>query len=763
MTKLLRYLRNGFLLLFFSFLLLDTLMPLRVNLNYSSLVLSEEGRPLAAYLSSEDKWRLYLEEKEITTTLKEAFLLKEDRFFYFHPGFNPVSLFRALFQNMSGGKRISGASTITMQVVRLLQPRARTYGNKAVEIIKALQLEWHFSKDEILRLYLNLVPYGGNVEGIKSASFLYFQCLPEQLSPAQIATLAVVPNRPNSWRLQPDNEALKEARNRWLQFFYDKNWIDEAVLDAALEEDLQIERKVWEPVAPHLCRRLFTQYRTPIIQSHIRYSAQRKCEEITKNYSERIKGVHITNASVIVIDNRTRKVIAYSGSADFMDKDNQGEVDGVLAIRSPGSTLKPFIYGLAIEKGIITPKTIVYDVPCNFSGYTPENYDKQFNGALSVQAALSRSLNIPAVGVLHEYGVPEFITRLNELGLRQIGKDKTKLGLSMILGGCGVSLESLSNGFATLACNGTYTPLRYVEQDSGLLSYSWIKPEASFLISEILCTVARPDLPSAWQMGKSVPRIAWKTGTSYGRRDAWSIGYNDDYTIGVWVGNFNNEGVPDLNGAEMATPLLFQLFEAIQGRGKTHWLFPPKELSLRKICTETGQVPGENCIHFGTDYYLPGISKHQNCGCRKEFQLSNDLKISYCKTCVPDEGWVGKVFPVYPPGLIRYFEDKKISYENIPPHNPLCTRIFQESGPRIVTPTDQSEYLIEKEEVSQLSLVAEVDARVKEMYWYVNDRYMGIGKIGESFIARVPSGRVKISCTDDQGRTSHIYVKVTHF
>lgn len=762
-TKFLRYLRNGFLFLFFFFLILDAFFPLRVSLNYSSMVMSEEGRPLAAYLSENDKWRLYLEEKEITPAIEKAFLTKEDRFFYFHPGFNPVSIIRALFQNLGGGKRISGASTITMQVVRLLEPRERTYSNKFLEVFKAFQLEWHYSKDEILRLYLNLVPYGGNVEGIKSASYLYFQCLPEQLSPAQIATLAVVPNRPNSWRLRSDNEALKEARNRWLRYFYDKNLIDLNTLNAALEEELQIERKVWEAVAPHLCRRLYQLYRTPIIQSHIRYSAQRKCEEITKNYSQRLKGLHITNAAVIVIDNRTRKVIAYSGSADFMDKDNQGEVDGVQAVRSPGSTLKPFVYGLAMEKGILTPKSILYDVPSNFSGYTPENYDLHFNGALTAQAALAGSLNIPAVAVLNEYGVPDFINKLNELGMGHIGKDKTKLGLSMILGGCGVTLESLTNGYATLANNGTYAPLRYAVQDSGLLSYSWIKAEASFLIGEILCTVQRPDLPGSWQMGKSVPRIAWKTGTSYGRRDAWSIGYNDAYTIGVWVGNFNNEGVPDLSGAEMATPLLFQLFEAIQGKGKTHWLFPPKELSVRKICTESGQVPGEMCIHFGSDYFLPGISKHQHCACRKEFQLSSDKKISYCKTCVPEENVVSGVYPVYPPELIRYFEDKNISYEKIPPHNPLCTRIFQEAGPRIVSPTAQAEYLIEREEISQLSLVAEVDARVKEMYWYVNDRYMGKGKIGESFIAPVPAGQVKISCTDDQGRTSHIYVKVTHF
>lgn len=761
--QILRYLRNGFLLLFFIFLIGDALFPFRAEIHYSSLVLSAEERPLAAYLSADDKWRLYLEEQEITPTLKDAFLIKEDRFFYYHPGFNPIAIFRALFQNALGGKRVSGASTITMQVVRLLKPNERTYWNKMLELIHAVQLEWHYDKDEIFRLYLNLVPYGGNVEGIKSASYLYFQCLPEQLSPAQIATLAVVPNRPGSWKLRPDNPALLSARNRWLDYFYSKNWVDKSTYVTALEEPLLIERKTWETVAPHLCRRLYEQFKTPIIHSNIRYAAQRKTEAITKNYIERLKSIRVTNAAVIVIDNESRKVIAYAGSADFMDKDNHGEVDGVLAVRSPGSTLKPFVYGLAMEKGMITPKTILYDVPSNFSGYTPENYDLTFNGALSAQAALSRSLNIPAVSVLHEYGVHEFISKLNEVGLKQIGKDKTKLGLSMILGGCGVTLESLSNAYATLANQGRFGPLGYVKQDSGLLHYSWLKPEASFLVSEILSQAERPDLPANWQMGKSVPRIAWKTGTSYGRRDAWSIGYNDAYTIGVWVGNFNNEGVAELSGAEMATPLLFQLFEAIQGVGKNHWLFPPQRLSIREICTESGQIPGEHCIHKGTDYFLPGISKHQHCTCRKPIMVNTAMTLSYCQSCAPANDVIQQVYPIYPPALIRYFEDKKLSYEQIPKHNPSCTRIFQESGPRIVSPTDQSEYLIEKEEVQQLSLAAEVDENVKEMYWYINDRYIGMAKIGTSFIAPVPAGQVKISCTDDQGRTSHISVKVTSF
>ncbi|MDX5319714.1 MAG: penicillin-binding protein 1C [Bacteroidota bacterium] len=449
--RILRWARNGFIIGFFLFLVLDGLFPMHPEIAYSKLIYSEEGRPMAAYLSSDDKWRLCLKDEEITDQIKEAFLIKEDRFFYYHPGFNPVSMLRAGIQNIRGGKRISGASTITMQLVRLIHPRERTYSNKLLEVFQAFQLEWHYSKDEILRMYLNLVPYGGNIEGIKSASLLYFQCLPEQLSPAQIATLSVVPNRPGTWRLRAGNEELLEARNTWLERFFTAGWVNETTYLSARQEALNIERKPWEQVAPHLCRRLNLEYQSPNIHTHIRYGLQKKCEALVRQYAERLKTQKITNASIIIIHNPTRKVIAYVGSADFNDKENQGEVDGVLGIRSPGSTLKPFLYGLSMEAGILTPKTILYDVPSYYAGYTPENYDLSFNGALTVQSALAKSLNIPAVTALQQYGVKDFVRKMSEVDMKQIKKQEKDLGLSMILGGCGVQLEPLTNAYASLA------------------------------------------------------------------------------------------------------------------------------------------------------------------------------------------------------------------------------------------------------------------------------------------------------------------------
>lgn len=758
-----RVLRFAFLAFFLFFLLFDHFSPIHAERPYSPIVLSAEGTPMMAYLSSDDKWRLCIEEEEMTENLRKAFLLKEDRYFYYHPGFNPVSLVRAGIQNMTGGQRVSGASTITMQLVRLLEPRERTYLSKLVEIIRAMQLEWHYSKDEILRHYLNMVPYGGNTEGVKSASFLYFQCLPAQLSPAQIATLSVVPNRPSSWKLRPNNGALLQARNRWLHYYASRNWINEETLLLALQEPLAIERKEWQVCAPHLCRRLVNTHGEPVIRTHIRYTVQQKSEALVRQHIERLKSLRITNAAVVIIDNRTGKVISYIGSADFNDKGSQGEVDGVKALRSPGSALKPFVYAMAIEKGLLTPELTLYDVPVNIGGYTPENYDLKYSGAVSARNALARSLNIPAVKLLQEVGKGDFFQKMGQAGMAQLKKDGPHLGLSAILGGCGVRLEELTQAYYCLANYGHYSSLRYVATDSGLLGFQWIKPEAAYLVNNILTGLSRPDFPQDWQLGKSVPRIAWKTGTSYGRRDAWSIGFNDAFTVGVWVGNFNNEGVPALNGADIATPLLFQLFDALEDKGKAHWLIPPKGIFLREVCTETGQIPGEHCLNKRSDYFLPGISRHIPCACRREFAVDEKETMVYCNSCMPSGGFHHKAYRVYTPEHLRYFEEQKIHYEALPPHNPLCTRVFQEEGPRIISPTDKAEYLIEKEEESKLALTAEVEAGVKVVYWYMNDRYLGPAKAGESFFCLVPAGDVKISCTDDKGRTSHVSVKVKKF
>ena len=499
-------------------------------------MLDKNDQVLQSFLTYDDKWRLYTELNEISPNLKKAIINKEDKYFYYHPGINVFAVFRSLVNNIFYHKRTSGASTITMQVARMLAPKKRNYWSKLIEMFRALQLEWTFSKDEILQLYLNKVPYGGNIEGVKSASLFYFQKNPDFLSIAEITTLAIIPNRPNSLKIGKDNIYLVEARNKWLKRFEKEKVFTHAEVSDALSEPLTAKRNKSPRYAPHFCRRMIKMFpKMPLIKTNLDIKIQSEVEEITMNYMRRMQQRSIRNASVFIIDNKTGNVICYLGSADFNNSIDGGQVDGVKAIRQPGSTLKPLIYGLAIDKGWITPKTVMTDVSVNFEGYRPENFDRKFNGYVTAEQALSNSLNIPAVKLLARL-TPDTLTKhLIEMDFKQVKKDEKQLGLSMALGGCGVRLEELTNMYAAFAREGRWQAIRWLRSKEPVHQSPILSSAAAFIITDILVQKERPDMPSAYENTYHLPKIAWKTGTSYGRRDAWSIGYNMRYTFGVVI------------------------------------------------------------------------------------------------------------------------------------------------------------------------------------------------------------------------------------
>jgi len=377
-NKWLRYVLAGSLSLLLLFTIIDRAYPIKTDLDYSQIFLSEDGTLLHAFLNDKDKWRMKIGLDEINDQLKRVIIYKEDKFFYYHIGINPVSVVEALIKNIIRGERVSGASTITMQVARLLEPKSRTYANKMIEMFRALQLEWHLSKREILQLYLNLAPYGGNIEGVKSASYLYFQQPPQALSLAQVTVLATVPNDPENLRIGQNNSYIREVRNGWLRYFKRKKLFDDLIIDDALDEPIVAYRHQSPKMIPHLANRLHhNNPYNPIIKTHIHINQQKQIEEITYNYVQRTKLKGINNAAVLVIDNKTMGVTTYLGSNDFYDDKHQGQVDGVIAIRSPGSTLKPYLYAMAFDKGIATPKLKLSDIPVNYGGYEPENYDEE--------------------------------------------------------------------------------------------------------------------------------------------------------------------------------------------------------------------------------------------------------------------------------------------------------------------------------------------------------------------------------------------------
>ncbi|RPD47007.1 penicillin-binding protein 1C [Hymenobacter sediminis] len=743
---------------------LDLLFPLPPTPQYSPIVLAADGSVLHAYLNPTQKWRMKTELREITPVLRKAIMEKEDRWFRWHLGVNPVALVQAAGRNAFGTGRTTGASTITMQVARLLEPKERTFGNKLLEMLRATQLELHYSKDEILQLYLNLVPYGGNVEGVKSAALLYFQQTPDYLSLAQTVTLAIIPNRPRGLVLGRNNAAVLRERNRWLKRFGEAGLFPKQDVDDALLEPLDVQRHAAPTLAPHLSRRLVRQFPgQAIIRSGLERSKQAKAEDLTRNYVRRLYELGITQAAVLVVNNRTRQVEAYVGSADFRDFANQGQNDGVVAVRSPGSTLKPFLYALAMDRGLVTPKQLLPDVPTNFQGYRPENFDKHCNGEVTLERALAYSLNIPAVRVLNQLGVPTFTDKLRQAGFQNVTRNRTRLGLSSILGGCGASLEELTNLYVTLAEGGEYAGLRLVSANKSNPAKPLVSEGSAFLTTEILAQLTRPDLPINAASSMRLPKIAWKTGTSYGRRDAWSIGYNKQYTIGVWVGNFSGQGSPALTGSEVATPLLFDLFNAVAYNSPNDWFAPPAALDFRLVCAESGLVPGENCPNQIIDYFLPNVSSGQRCQHVREVLVSADGSSTYCRACAPAAGYRRELYPNLLPEVAAYKEAQGIPYRRLPPHNPQCqlVRGGLERAPSITSPTPNTEYVLNRREKQQLLLSCTTDNEVRQVFWYVNDRFLQAATPTERVFIKPPPGPLKISCADDHGRNTDVLVTVT--
>ncbi|MBS1933150.1 MAG: penicillin-binding protein 1C [Bacteroidetes bacterium] len=745
------------------FFLLNWIFPLPDKIGYSVIVTDSKGEVVHAYLTKDQQWRMKTTLDEISPLLQKTIIEKEDKYFYYHPGINPVAICKAFFKNILRMKRASGASTITMQVAKELEPKKRTYFNKLIEMFRAFQLEMKYSKKEILQLYLNLAPYGGNIQGVKSASILYFKKNPDHLSLAEITALSVIPNRPTTLVMGKNNEEIIKERNKWLLQFAKEKIFTEKEIEDALHEPLTATRGAVPAYIPHLSQRL-KKNGGDIIKTTIEMNSQQKIEKLVQDYSRVLTLKNIRNSAVIVINNNTHKVISYIGSANFRDTSDGGQVNGAAAIRQPGSTLKPLLYGLCIDEGLLTPKMMITDVAINYDGYAPENYDKKFNGYVTMEYALEHSLNIPAVKSLRALGKDKLVQKLALCDFTQIKKDQNKLGLSLILGGCGATLEELTGMYSLFANEGKYIKPSYTQDTkrSDQDGQTVLSPAATFMINEILSKVNRPDFPLNWDATAHMPKIAWKTGTSYGRRDAWSIGYNKHYTVGIWVGNFSALGVPELSGANVATPLLFKIFNTIDYDNDEEWFHQPKDCDIRMVCSETGSPPNDFCTNIVTDYFIPMVSPSRKCDNMQEVIISADEKISYCKSCMPENGYKKKLYKLISPEMQAYFDENKIAYQKIPPHNPQCEKIFKEGVPVIVSPSNGNEYLINKKDPEPLQLSCNVSSDVSKVYWYINNKFYKASEAKAKQFFIPEEGPVKISCTDDKGRNRNIVIHVKY-
>ncbi len=762
-------LKSGITRLLLVFILiifvLDLLFPLPEPKPYSKVIYAGDGSMLTAYLSKDEKWRMQIHLNEVTPDLIKSIIEKEDSWFYWHFGVNPYSLIRAAFQNIISQKRISGASTITMQVARMLQPAKRTYLNKFAEILRAIQLELHYSKDEILEMYLNLLPYGGNIEGVKSAAYIYFNIAPGKLSLSQSVLLTVIPNNPNVLRPDQNLKQATAARNKWLKIFNGRETFEKQELADALDEQVNVNRYPVIKRAPHFCQFISNKFRGNEINTTLNSSIQETTEKLLSGYIERVRSKGISNGAVIIVQNKTNSVVGYCGSYNFDDSISLGQINGVTAVRSPGSTLKPALYAMAFDEGILTPAMRIPDIPTDFNGYEPENFDEKFRGNVTAKYALVNSLNIPAVQLMQQVGPDKFISVLDKAGFTEISKNKNSLGLSLILGGCGVKLKQLVHLYSAFSHEGKLYTLNYLKgnplNDADVIRL--FTPASSFLISTILSSNERPDFPAGFLYTTNLPKIAWKTGTSFGKHDAWAIGYNPDYTIGVWLGNFDVKGSPDLTGAGVAVPLLFEIFNSIDFKPKKLWFDTPANVLEREVCSETGLLPSDNCNNLIKDYYIRNVSPNNKCDLYKSFYVDAKETMQYCTECLPDSGYKKVFYPVYKSELTLWYLKNKIQVKMIPPHNPLCQVRHSGDGPKILSPQENYEYYIEENSSQQIYMQAASDPSIKNHYWYIDNEFYKKSLPGDKIFFTPKQGESIIACLDDLGREESVVIKVNYY
>ena len=578
-------------LLFLGLVLLDQLYPLKLQHNeqlFSRVVLDENDQPLRTFADDKGIWRYPVKLSEVSPLYIEALVNYEDRWFWTHPGINPFSLLRAAFQNLTSGRIVSGGSTLSMQVARILHPHQRTVLGKIQQIFRTLQLEWHLDKSEILQIYLNRAPFGGTIEGVQAASYTYLNKSARELTHSEAALLAVLPQAPTRYRPDLHHQAAQNARNKvLLRLAAHHIWSRETVNDAMVEQVFSFNFRPAQ-LAPLLSRRLLSRSRNQaVIKSTINKSLQQRSQEVLQSYIHPLP--KRSSAAVLIVDNHTSAVKTYIGTGDFGNAERFGYVDMVQGIRSPGSTLKPFLYGLAIDEGLIHSHSLLADVPRHWGAYRPANFSGQFQGPVSATDALQRSLNMPAVDLLERYGSNRFVAQLENAG-QTLVIPHNKPNLAVILGGLGTSLEQLVQSYSAFANQGKVTQLRYLAQDllAPKITRNLLPPSSAWTMQKILSDIKRPDEIHTLTARPDKKQLAWKTGTSYGFRDSWAIGVNRDYTIGVWVGRPDGTAMPGHYGRLTAGPLLFKIYDQLPT--ETAPIPQPKNVIQSTICWPLGTL-----------------------------------------------------------------------------------------------------------------------------------------------------------------------------
>lgn len=734
------------------------------RVSFSTAVWSADGELLRVTRSADDQYRLWVPLSDMSPALVEAFLLKEDRWFYWNVGVNPVSLARAAFRTYVGGVR-QGGSTVTMQLARLAyRLNTKTAAGKLRQVGAALWLEARYSKRELLEAYLNLVPFGGNIQGVGAAGRIYFGKSPDSLTLGESLTLAVIPQRPANRAGRSMSEAgLLTARAQ-----LGRAWLvrhgDTPAYRRQLDLPIVARPQFAMPQqAPHLVDAVLASHGGSArrIDTTIDGGLQRLVERQIHRYLNQYGDRGIRNAASLLVDTRDMSVRAWVGSADYWNDAIDGQVNGVMAKRSPGSTLKPFVYALALDQGLLHPQTILRDLPTSFGPFTPENFDGRFFGPISAEAALVRSRNIPAVWVATQLKQPSLYQFLQSAGIRDM-KPESFYGLALPLGGGEVTMEELAGLYAALANQGILRPLRVELSSRHEEGVRLLSPEASFVTLEMLRRNPRPDDDGTVPARTRWP-VAWKTGTSWGFRDAWAAGLVGPYVLVVWIGDFEGRGNPAFVGVDAAAPLFFRIADALnlaRPDEASPPMTPPPGVRKVAVCAESGDLPNAYCPHTVDTWYIPGKSPI------RVSQLHRALAIDPVTghpSCPPySAGTRFEVYEFWSSDMLKLFRQGGMP-RRTPPPMPSCAVEEPMEAPRIASPLRSVSYALRRSAPQEMiALDASTAADVRKVFWFDGSALLGVRPVAASALPWRPTtaGVHLIRIVDDHGRSAERDVEV---
>ena len=753
-------------------------LPERLGLPPSTVVEYRDGEVAHVFLSPDEKWRMPVRLEDVDPAYVDALLRLEDKRFHDHPGVDFLALGRAVFQNVSSGRRISGASTLTMQLVRVLEPRPRTYRSKVTEIFRALQLELRLSKSELLEAYLQHVPYGGNVEGIESAALTYFGHRATALSPTEIATLLAVPQNPTKRAPSEANaQRLTVARDAIARRLLEEGALTlgpesapasrEEVLAQVIASSVPSFVRTFPREAPHLA--YWLRQRRPGVTrlpTTLDRGTQALAEKTLRSYAEELRRKDIRHAAIVMVDHARGEVRALVGGMDFFSSESGSKLAAFSVPRSPGSTLKPFLYAMSIERGVANPHQLVADVPVTFGGYAPRNYDGRFQGLVRLEDALSRSLNVPFVHLLAELGTERFLADLRQTGVHSLVETPGHYGLSAAVGGLELTPLELASAYTVLARGGTHQPLRFEPESPDALvppAARMFSEGAAFLTRRALSLRDRPDFP-ARRRHTSTPRgIHWKTGTSFGNRDAWAAGSDARHTAVVWTGNLDMKASPALVGADAAGPILFDVLEGVADRARPNVAeAPPRDLTQIEVCAYSGHLPGPACDQTRHVHALRTAVPTQKCPYHVAVEVDVKSGRAVSPTCRAGREVQTRSYIVWPAGVRRWLSDQ----HRLLPAPPTLAEGCEPGGPRrapkIVSPPDgQVALLLPGVPVDEQEIPLEADAPAQaKLSWFVNGAYVGAARPDERVWWTPAPGRHEILVSDEAGHSARRVLEV---